>query len=157
MEEYSLIWKGRLWRVTPDPICETDREKWLYAQAFVSASASVAIRAVLKERYPGIGWSGFTRNLVSFGNAASSVCDTSSHDGSSRNYSQSLKPLSSGRGAKDVASNTVDRNKRSPPYTTSSGGHSSVRAKVAAAPSRPPTSLATLCKVGWMGSGSTTV
>jgi len=69
--EYPLLWKGRLWRVTVSGEVDVS-ERWIYVQAFVVSGGShtAAMQAVLKERYPGIGWSADAGAPMSFGLAS---------------------------------------------------------------------------------------
>jgi hypothetical protein len=182
--EYSLLWKGRLWKVTVPE--EVGSKHWLYVQAFVVSEGNhgEAMRAVLRERYPGIGWSGFNTNIQSFGSAlsydksyrngsslssvpsdksyrngsslSSVPSDKSYPTSSSNSHSHTPRPPSSKRPAKDAESGTVGPCKPALRHATSTA-------------SRPPVPLATVAlmnlrtkrhatphTVGWMGSTATT-
>ena len=161
--DYSLIWKGRLWRVSvPSEVEEADR--WLYVQAYVTniGSHSEAMRAVLRAQYPGIGWSGFNGSLLPFGAYVSghgfvSESDTSSRASASRSHSHKPRPPSSGRGATGAVSGTGGQRRPAPPRATSSGGRPPAPGKAVAAPLQRPKKTATPRTVGWMGSNSTSV
>ena len=159
--DYSLIWKGRLWRVSvPSEVEEADR--WLYIQAFVVSGANhgEAMRAVLRAQYPGIGWHGFNGSLLPFGAYVSghgfvSESDTSSRASASRSHSHTPRPPSSGRGATGAVSGTGGQRRPAPPRATSSGGRPPVPGKAAAGSLQRPKKTAMPHMVGWMGSNST--
>ena len=161
--DYSLLWKGRLWKVqVPQEIDTVNR--WLYVQAFVVANGShaEAMRTVFRHQYPGIGWSGFNGLLLPFGSFVSghgfvSESDKSFPASASHSRSHKPRPPSSARSMTDAVSGTGVRHKPAPPHATSSGGRSPVHAGGAAGSLQRPTKTATPRTVGWMGSNSTSV
>ena len=168
--EYPFLWKGRLWRVcVPEEVEESDR--CLYIQAFVVSDGShtVAMQAVLKERYPGIGWSSGLGAPMSFGLASlangsslsslsslSSSADKSYPVSSSNSRSHKSRPPSSVQPMKDGASGTGGRRTPAPPRATSTASRPRAPGPTAA-PKPTSKHSATPRTVGWMGSSSTTV
>ena len=174
--EYPLFWKGRLWRVTvPDEVDGGDQ--WIYVQAFVVSGGShtAAMQAVLKERYPGIGWSSGLGAPMSFGLASlaslaslvslsndsslsslsSSLTDKSYPSSSLNNHSHKSRPPSSVRPVKDVVSGTGGRRTPAPPRATSTALRPRVPGPTVVQKHQSKQS-ATPRTVGWMGSSSTT-
>lgn len=158
--EYSLLWKGRLWKVMvpADSVDESEVERWHYVQAYVVSGGNhgEAMRAVFRTRYPGIGWSGFKESVIPFGSFG--FCgpvvssDKSSPVSSSHSHSQMRRPPSSGRPAKDAVSDTGDRRKPVPQRATSNGALPHVPGRVAGPPSVKTKMTATPRMAGWMGS-----
>lgn len=174
--EYPFLWKGRLWRVcVPEEVEESDR--CLYIQAFVVSDGSHngAMQAVLKERYPGIGWSSSLGAPMSFGLASlaslatgsfqsvaslavlssSSLVDKSYPVSSSNSRSHRSRPPSSARPAKDAVSGTGGRHTPAPPHATSTASRPRVPVPKVVQKQQPKHS-AIPRTVGWMGSSSTT-
>lgn len=173
--EYPLLWKGRLWRVTDSDEVDVS-ERWIYVQAFVVSGGShtAAMQAVLKERYPGIGWSSGLEAPMSFGLvslaslvslsngsfqstallSSSSFVDKSYPASSSNSRSHKSRPPSSARPVKDAVSGTGDRHTPAPPRATSTASRPRVPGPTVAQKLRPKHS-ATPRTVGWMGSNST--
>ena len=169
--EYPFLWKGRLWRVSvPEEVEESYRS--LYVQAFVVSGGShtVAMQTVLKERYPGIGWSSGVEAPMSFGlvslvslangsfqsvaSLSSSLTDKSYPVSSSNSRSHKSRPPSSARPVKDAVSDTGGRHTPAPPRATSTAsrphapGPKVVQKQKSKHSAIPRT-------VGWLGSNST--
>ena len=158
MDEYKLIWAGKLWSVSvPDEV--DDRYRWIYVQTYVANGGNhrVAMMSALQTQYPGLGYgapTSATAHARVVGVSAFGMCSPSS---STRSHSQKPRPPPSSQGGKNAASGTSGRHTRAPPPATSSA--SRPRDQQPVGPSQKmqqkTTPAATARTGGWLGSTAT--
>jgi len=168
---YEFVWEGRLWSVTVPEDLATEKDRWTWVAAFVIAGGveSAGWQAVLKQTFPGIGWSGAAATstqacpygVAVFGSGPAvggGASDTSLSGGSSRTHIHSQKrpasrpgPTGSGGGS----GNGGGYKHGAPRPTSSASSHHGLSGGAAVSGSRHPRTGAKPHTGGWMGSAPT--
>ena len=175
--EYQLLWSGKLWTVTipVEIVSQTEKIKWTYVQAYAVSGGShgTAMRCILQQQYPGLGFGAAAAtapiSVTAVGESAlpSPVIDVcasepgkSSPSFSSNNRSQRPTPPRQGPTAKYAGSGTSGPRRPPSQSATSSAGPrtgASFHRAARPPPSGPPktTQPARNGKGGWLGSAPT--